>query len=72
MNKIQLGLILIFSAVIMNMLGRIFSPADPLSIGLFGLVFIGIIMIASVVVFLFGVFQLVIGLVAKYRSPNLD
>ena len=72
MNKIQLGLTLIFSGIIMNMLGRIVMPADSLQFGIFIFGIIGLWMIASLLVFLYGIYLFIVALIAKYHPPNLD
>lgn len=68
MSKIQSGLIFIFAGIIMNMLVRIFMPSDPLTISIFVMGFIGLWMIASLLVFLFGVYRCIVGFISKYGS----
>jgi hypothetical protein len=71
MNTIQSGLIFIVAGIVMNLLGRLIIPATRANPNVVTASFMAVWMIASVVLVLFGLFRLVVGLVARDRSPRI-
>lgn len=65
MSKTQSGLILIGIAIVINLVGRLLLGVtrDSNNVGIAG--FMALIMLASVVMGLFGLFRLISGLISK-------
>lgn len=72
MKKIRTGLIFIVAGIVMNVVGRVIISANQATPNVVGAGLMAVWMIASIVLVLFGVFQLVVGFVSKDRSPEIE